>query len=494
MAAGVAAVNYARNRPALSSLIEEQPTRTEFLASSHFKISQDPYVTQPSLKSVFKVDYPPWDIHSKPPGAIPPKPAEIFQKDDRYFNIKASETRKEYEYRFLEKPAIISDADKLRGTNFKMDRDKRFNSFQTTHNAEFPPKEMSQYTSAVPTNDKMKSYIPQGDRDKAPEPVSDYKDRFRGIDATLHKPKVAINMHLSSAPTIQGDNRQHQFSTTHNDVYRGVTLPRINAFQAPVGTNIPQGDRNKEVILQTVQQASFQEHDLSLLNRYNRGQVMGKLQSTNFNQRDDRCNNYISTFKDSYRPVEGQTEKFEPGRHRNHSDFPTGDENDCRNAVRANMTTNRFYHGNPPPTKRPNIVYGANKRTKSNVWFGEPEHVTHFYDTTMNDNFPAYNVQHVPLKHGGNYESNIPTDYYKDGDLDFTTYRTDFMNPDQGKLQCNPAAIENLKETHIRPPQGDQRWFSTEHKEQYTPKSSTKVAIDPGRLQQSSVPIGTLNA
>ena len=30
---------------------------------------------------------------------------------------------------------------------------------------------------------------------------------------------------------------------------------------------------------------------------------------------------------------------------RNKSDFPEGDANPYRNAVRANMTTNRFYHG-----------------------------------------------------------------------------------------------------------------------------------------------------
>ena len=39
-------------------------------------------------------------------------------------------------------------------------------------------------------------------------------------------------------------------------------------------------------------------------------------------------------------------ERFEPGRHRNHSDFPQGDDDVYRNAARSNMTTNRHYHGN----------------------------------------------------------------------------------------------------------------------------------------------------
>jgi hypothetical protein len=33
----------------------------------------------------------------------------------------------------------------------------------------------------------MRSYIPQGDPDKAPDPISDYRDRYRGHDASMNK-------------------------------------------------------------------------------------------------------------------------------------------------------------------------------------------------------------------------------------------------------------------------------------------------------------------
>ena len=180
-----------------AALIPAPASGMEFLASSHFAIAQDGNATQPSLMSVFKKDYPPWEFRGKPKGSTPPRPAEIFQKDDRYFNEKASETRKEYEYRYLKKPELVDDADKLRGTNFKMDRDVRFNSFSTTHNVDYPPKEMENYVRGKSKSDRMQSYIPQGDKEKALEPVSDYKDRYRGHDASLHKPQLAGNMHQS---------------------------------------------------------------------------------------------------------------------------------------------------------------------------------------------------------------------------------------------------------------------------------------------------------
>ena len=194
--AGVSAcLAPARNMPGNPTLLPSIAGGTEFLAASHFTISQDPHATKPSLKSVFKKDYPPWEIKGKPDGAIPPRPASVLQKDDRYFNEKASETRTQYEYRFAPKPELQADPDKLRATNFKMDRDMRFNSFQTTHNRDYVPKEVGAYVKGGPKQNTMKSYIPQGDREKADEPVSDYKDRFRGIDAAQFKPVVAENMH-----------------------------------------------------------------------------------------------------------------------------------------------------------------------------------------------------------------------------------------------------------------------------------------------------------
>lgn len=39
-------------------------------------------------------------------------------------------------------------------------------------------------------------------------------------------------------------------------------------------------------------------------------------------------------------------ERYRPGKHRNHSDFPEGDLQESRVAERVNMTTSRFYHGN----------------------------------------------------------------------------------------------------------------------------------------------------
>ena len=69
-----------------------------------------------------------------------------------------------------------------------------------------------------------------------------------------------------------------------------------------MGTNIPQGDKQKEHTWLSVQQQSFPEHDV-------RGRVYDregalKIRETTFKHQENRLNNYVSTFKDAYIPKE----------------------------------------------------------------------------------------------------------------------------------------------------------------------------------------------
>ncbi len=55
-----------------------------FLGGSHFSIGHDETYTKPGLQSVFKQDYPAWDIHGAPPGIKPPAPSHLHHEDVRY--------------------------------------------------------------------------------------------------------------------------------------------------------------------------------------------------------------------------------------------------------------------------------------------------------------------------------------------------------------------------------------------------------------------------
>ncbi|GFS02358.1 hypothetical protein ElyMa_001120900 [Elysia marginata] len=71
------------------------------------------------------------------------------------------------------------------------------------------------------------------------------------------------------------------------------------------------------------------------------------------------------------------------------------------------------------------------------------------------------------------------------------TTSTDYTNPRQERIMPNPKALASLKGSHIPPPQKHMT-FDTTHQDVYTPKALQKHVYDSGRLQKSSVPLGTM--
>lgn len=74
----------------------------------------------------------------------------------------------------------------------------------------------------------MEFFILIGDKEKAPQPISDYRDRFRGETAGRIFPVTAT----VGPSTIKGDLRIHGYDTTHQDNYKGGWAPPAAAVDA----------------------------------------------------------------------------------------------------------------------------------------------------------------------------------------------------------------------------------------------------------------------
>lgn len=479
----------------VSAPIINPKTGQDFLESTSFKIGQDELLTNQRMNSIFKSDYPPYDMYGRSEGAKPPPLSEVMHRDQKFFNERESETTKSFEYRHLAKPEIQGASGKLRLTNFKMDRDlNKFHSFETVHNSYFTPKMGDTYKRyEAPTS--QQSHIPQGDKEKELQPLTDYRDRYKGHDTTVHKTIRAPSMHEGGPPTIKGDDRSTHFFTTHNDTFLGRYEKPVATLPVPPSYNVPTGDPSKIMDRETTMNASYQDtFNKNDTSKYSVEEVSRVLNQTNFKQQDGhyKWNDYRSTATASFQPSTVPVERYKPGKHRNHSDFPEGDLEQERATDRVNLTTNRFYHGNPPRGIHNSIVSGASLRTKSNVWFGEPPLGGTFYDTTHAEQYSAKTVPFTYSRQKYYKESDIPVKYYGRGERDHTTAYTDFQNPRQAKTAPNPSAIENLKMSHILPPISNVRFFSTTHNDTFTPKRTDKYTYDAGRLQKSSVPLGTM--
>lgn len=472
-------------------------TGSDFLASTNFKVAQDMSVLEESMKSVFKKDYPPYQHYGREKESERPKLAEVMTRDDTFFKDRASETVHAFEYRYLPKPVALDDIhQKLRSTNFKMDTDvNKVNVFETMHTSYFKPKMTSAYQRTEPAASTSVSHIPQGDPDKALEPCSDYRDRFMGHDTSVHVTHRAPSMHEGGPPTVKGDDRMTNFKTSHGDQFQGKWEKPVQTLPAPYGYNIPVGDPDKVTINATTMQDTYPFlSDKSETKPYCKSAVSAYLGRTNFKERDGhgRYNDYLSTASVSFQPASTQFERYRPGKHRNHSDFPEGDLQESRVAERVNMTTSRFYHGNPPLGLHNRIVSGANLRTKSNVQFEEPPLTKTFYDTTTHSTFKPANVPYTYDRTKFHKETNIPMDYYDKNEVKPTSSFMDFKDPRIGRMNMHNPALENLKMSHILPPLGGSQLHNTTHQVMFTPKSSEKHVYDSQRLQKSSVPLGTL--
>ena len=205
--------------------IVQKESGQEFLKSTSFQIGQDDVLTNNKMNSIFKSDYPPYDVSGRTSGAKPPPLSEVMHRDARFFNEKGSETTKSFEYRPHPKPEIIGASGKLRVTNFKMDRDlSKFNSFETVHSAYFTPKMTDKHKNIIaPTT--RDSHIPQGDREKEPQPLTDYRDRFKGHDTNLFKTIRAPSMHEGNTRMVS-----LMFNSRHIFVYHSKMFCSVHCL------------------------------------------------------------------------------------------------------------------------------------------------------------------------------------------------------------------------------------------------------------------------
>lgn len=483
--------------------IPVQKTGSEFLVASHFTIShedrwspsKDPHV----YKSTFKKDYPPLPLTKRE--RIPsPSPATIMHKDGRY-NDKCSMTRGHFVEKTLEQQDYQNSTSSLTKTNFKMDSDKQLKSFQTTHKEYYPVRSLDEAKNPAASGKKdwMRSYIPQGDKEKELWPHSDYRSMFLGEQLGKRDVLQPFDK-IAGPPTIRGDARTHHlghFTTTTKSEFVGRYLPRHQLLDSSLrdrGSSIPQGDQEKCNYSRTTQQDSFCTPGLKDFQPFDRESAVKSLRKTTFQLGDRRIPEYLATTAGDSYPSRLMTD-INSGTNLNmgESSFPEGDMDPLRAHERISKTTNDIFYGNPATGYKSKIVDGSYLRTKSHVHLGEARGAQ-FYDTSMRSDFKAVSTPYSKAP-GITTNSSIPLDYYNGEPMTMPTSWSDFpSHAGVPKLIPNPLAVDNLKKSHIKPPIPEEREFSTTHQRTYTPKKASRRWFDAGGLQQSSVPLGTLNA
>lgn len=492
-------------------------TGIEFLAASHFVIGKEPELLANganAYRSTVKCDYPQQHVERVGLCKLPP-PAQIFSGDSKHVD-SCSVTRGEFVPLPYARTNYAGSAYAKTETNFKPDRDLRIETFRTTNaDVHVPfPNQTSADRSTFDALEWKRSHIPQGDKAKERWPESDYKQKFREHPLEAASEHVG-NPTFNAASTIRGDARSHGgdlYSTSSRRAFQqDGSQQRRNevAYHTKYpSTNIPTGDREKNLDMLSTMQTSFERHVRGSVDEYGRArkvvektfdrkEALQKLQQTTFRDGDERLNCFRSTAGESYANHNGAVSGELPaGKHEvmnsNAQNVPEGDMHTLRASERVNTTSNRNDFNTPPDSyRRTAIVDGSQIRTRSNVTFGKSGGEQ--YSTTTGSEFP-HKTSTYKKAETQTCTSNIPVDYYQ-GIVPSSSYRSNFQQRPASKMKLNPAAIDNLKKSHIQEPmlQRDFRQFETTNEFDYTPKPECREKnLDVGRLQRSNVPLGTM--
>ncbi|PIK44175.1 hypothetical protein BSL78_18951 [Apostichopus japonicus] len=404
---------------ALPTLKPAQLKGKDFLAASHFKVGYDKRMSKSATKrSLFKKDFIAHANHDRTVAAKPPDPAEVMHSDLTFRPPDSTVTQQSYQG---ETPPKVAQCKALTKTNFKMDADKRIDSFHTSHSRDYEPP--SFVSRSFPMSNPMKSFVPQGDPVKERMPVSDYRGKFMGHDTLIFKTSRAPCMHTGGPSTILGDNRTHrQFATSSREQFPGGYLPYVAKKPYRIGSDIPCGDVEKLVHRETTQMSSFANHDKKHYKGYHRDNALTRIGETNFKMgHNPKMDNFQTCAMDSFSAKEATKPVKIVTHDSNASSFPEGDRHPDRVKELVTSTNYGFHHKMPPKGFKNPIIRGANKRTASKVTFGEPSRKEEFYSTTQSEDYTPIKLQWGTLGASGHPKSKVPLDYYEDGHYTTTT-------------------------------------------------------------------------
>uniref|UniRef100_A0A8C3RZH1 Uncharacterized protein n=1 Tax=Chelydra serpentina TaxID=8475 RepID=A0A8C3RZH1_CHESE len=130
-------------------------------------------------------------------------------------------------------------------------------------------------------------------------------------------------------------------------------------------------------------------------------------------------------------------------------------------------------------------------RLQSKVPLGDKHLNACFFNTTQHSDYqPPPESQRETSSSKSHLESHVPFNYPSKGAL--TTTQAMLVPHRQWTLRPSEESLQQVKYSHLVPPWQGQRFFRTEHQDEFTPKYSGPVPVCGGNFQVSSIPLGTL--
>ncbi|TRY91753.1 hypothetical protein DNTS_026183 [Danionella cerebrum] len=340
-------------------------------------------------------------------------------------------------------------------TNFNL-QDKHRGATETTHSSTFKSLSTSRAQILRPRTSVRTSFT-----GKLPEPT--YRTTY-----TPHEVSPVLRV-KESAKTGVGlslnQEKKNLFSSATQEAYQrrrptpSAPLESVEKKHVQY-SSVVLGDREKITDTQTSYSSSFRSHGNAkecLLPSIKKNQP--------FNLREMSKDQWVTSSKVEFRPVEPEAPVLLERRHRNASNILKVDiPKDRQEKV---STTNHCFFPEVTRPEFPVHVDGPSIRTKSRVYFGKPGA---FYGTTAQDHFPV--KERVCAKPTSHPPSRMLQEQEPEPML--TSTQKHFVFQSGGRHELTQSELQRVRDSHIR--FGEARPdFSTTHGEMFVPKPYFKL-------------------
>uniref|UniRef100_A0A452GFA7 Uncharacterized protein n=1 Tax=Gopherus agassizii TaxID=38772 RepID=A0A452GFA7_9SAUR len=298
-----------------------------------------------------------------------------------------------------------------------------------------------------------------------------------------HSPPCCL---AGGIPSIKGD-RCSYYGTSYQAQFEGGWIPPVTSC-GKSKSSIVFGDPRSSV------STSEEKHAYTLQDTrnhrvYDKEHAVFQIHKTNIKP-GDGCTRFFTVAQESFPRRELAPVKVTCLSKQN-SSIPKGDEDLERSRELATTTTSRFFHTQIDLGERPSQPDVPPWRLQSKVSLGDKHLNACFSSTTQHSDYqpPPYSQREVSSSKS-HLKSHMPFNYPSEGAV--TTTQAMLVPHRQWMVRPSEELLQQIKYSHLVPPWQGQRFFGTEHHDEFTPKYSGPVTICGGNFQVSSIPLGTL--
>ncbi|XP_015741935.1 testis-expressed protein 45 [Coturnix japonica] len=446
-------------------------TGIPFLKASHLQLGADRVVPQDS-RPFSHVQFPPiWGDHKPMPAELP-RSGDVLNQSLAVGGAQCSETR----LAFPEKPLQRLEPLPPPAPGIRMHADPRISVCSTTMRDSFPCHAASPTQPAIPKAQETRDRVICGDREKIRLPPSVHTTSYPAHD--VHPAARAHPSYKGCDPIIKEDG-QPSYHTSHQMQFKGEHSPPAKLSEKHK-SRIIFGDPRSSGSVSEQKYAytapAKREHRF-----YDKERAVFQIHHTNVQQGDGRTR--FSTTVSEHFPVHNAEPVDIVRRNKNTSSILKSEEDLER------ITTTRSSY---PETGRWNFSPKPDlQKHRSNVCLGDDRSGSSFFSTTQHSD---YQTPHQPQRVTGYSkklrESHLPFDYYNENPISIT--KATLVPHRQLKQRLFEDIRQQMKRSHLVMPWKEQNFFSTEQKDEFTPKDRDIAEIQATKSYESSIPLGTL--